>query len=65
MFVSNGVSKIHEGSSAGRWRHVDTKQNTADHASHGLDAAEMAGFHVERRVRVAGRTNCTPRPSER
>ena len=40
-FVANRIALIHEGSNPSQWRHVDTHRNPADHASRGLEAAEM------------------------
>lgn len=39
-FVGNRVAIIHENSSPHQWRHVDTTQNPADHASRGLHVQE-------------------------
>ena len=40
-FVANRVAAIHEVTSPSQWKHVGTKQNPADDASHGLTAEAL------------------------
>ncbi|XP_060084706.1 uncharacterized protein LOC132563968 [Ylistrum balloti] len=40
-FVTNRIAIIHDGSTPGCWRYIDTKLNTADDAPRGLHVLEM------------------------
>ena len=40
-FVANRVAAIQEATSSSQWKHVGTKQNPADNASHGLSAEAL------------------------
>ncbi|XP_064645120.1 uncharacterized protein LOC135498666 [Lineus longissimus] len=40
-FVANRLAIIHDGSDASQWCYIDTKSNTADHASRGLWAEDF------------------------
>ena len=41
MFVANRVQIIRSNTDTKKWRHMDTKNNPADHASRGLSAEEL------------------------
>ena len=41
MFVSNRLTMIHDGSTSGQWRYVDSKRNPSDVASRGLSAKAL------------------------
>lgn len=42
VFVANRVQMIRERTSPGQWHYIDTTENPADHASRGLNAADIS-----------------------
>ena len=43
VFVANRLSKIHETTTVGQWKHVPTDQNPADDASRGIKSKALQG----------------------